>query len=76
MNSCPRLASLSIQDNLTALIPASVAKLKNLEQFRHDWVKLSPNANYETDQNLKHIKQLVKKATMVVKINNVIGINF
>ena len=76
MNSCPKLETLSIQGNLTSIIPGTIVKLKNLDKFRHDWVKLNPNANYETEANLKCIKQVVKKPSTTVKINNVIGINF
>lgn len=42
MNSCTKLSTLCIQGNLTNLIPASISKLKLLINFRHDWVKLSP----------------------------------
>ena len=46
MNSCPKLQVLCIEDNLSRLIPGSIWKLKNLEQFRHDWIKLFPDQTY------------------------------
>ena len=76
MNSCPKLQTLSIQGNLTSIIPAAIWKLKNLEKFRHDWVKLFPDHIYETETNLKNIKLIARKPNLVTKVNHVIGINF
>lgn len=76
MNSCFKLEALSIQGNLTSIIPASIWKLKHLEKFRHDWVKLSPSLRYESEENLKTIKKVVRKPDCVVKVHNVVGMNF
>lgn len=41
MNSCIKLSTLCIQGNLTTMIPASIWKLKELVNFKHDWLRIN-----------------------------------
>lgn len=44
MNSCLKLETLCIQGNINILIPAAIWKLKELVNFKHDWLKFLPKA--------------------------------
>lgn len=48
MNSCTKLLSLCIQGNINTIIPAAIWKLKELANFKHDWLKfISHGGEYE-----------------------------
>ena len=81
MNSCTKLLSLCIQGNINTIIPAAIWKLKELANFKHDWLKFISHGgeyeeNYEGQEKLKKIKAYVQKTDMVVKVNRIVGLDF
>jgi hypothetical protein len=76
MSSCTKLTTFCMQGNMSALIPAAIAKLKLLVNFRHDWVKLNQQEMYETEQRLEKIKDCARKPECVIKVNKIVGLDF
>lgn len=56
MSSCTQLVTLCIQGNYSSIIPSSISKLKDLRNFRHDWLAIESKNIYEPEERLQLIK--------------------